>query len=158
MKRSLAALVFASLVLAGCGSATDGLAFKAPAGWTSFPSFLGFGHMAMWFKKGADSKHDHVLILVRGQSASTIDLKTMPQAGFGNIKGEKQSTISICGNQRAQYLVASATGKGGENETMEMVSTPVGDQSYIAIYVRPQADKPDRDAEAAIRSICAAKT
>lgn len=158
MKRSLAALVFASLVLAGCGSATEGLAFKPPAGWTALPSFIGFGHMAMWIRKGTDNKHDHVLILVRGQNASTLDLRTIPQTGFGNIKDQKQSTITICGDQRAQYLTGNSTGKNGENETMEMVATPVGNQGYIAMYVRPQSDKPDSAAEAAIRSLCAAKT
>lgn len=158
MKRSLAALVFASLVLAGCGSATDGLAFKPPPGWTAFPSALGFGHMAMWFRKGADNKHDEMVMLIRGQDTTTMNLKTLPQTGVGNIKAQKSSSITICGGQRAQYLTAIGSGRNGEDQTMEMVSTPVGDQSYLAMYIRPQSDKADPDAEAAIRSLCAAKT
>jgi hypothetical protein len=157
MKRSLAALIFVSLALTGCGSATDGLAFKPPAGWTAFPSFLGFGHMAMWFKKASDNKQDQMLMLIRGQDTSSMNLKNVPQAGIGAVRSQKQSTITICGNQRAQYLSAVGSGHNGEDQSMEMVSTPIGNQSYLAMYIRPQADKPDPDAEAAIRSLCAAK-
>jgi hypothetical protein len=158
MIRSLAALTAAALLLAGCGSASEGLDFKPPAGWTAMPGILGFGHMQMWFKKASDNKQDQMLMLVRGQNASSIDLKTVPQAGVGAIKSQKITTITICGNTRAQYLSAIGTGHNGQNQTMEMVSTPVGNQSYLAMYIRPQTDKPDPDAEAAMRSLCAAKT
>jgi len=152
------ALGAAVLVLAGCGSASDGLAFKPPAGWSSLPGFLGFGHMQMWFKKASDNKQDEMLMLIRGQTTSTMNLKSIPQVGAGTtMKTQKTSTISICGNQRAQYLSAVATGHNGQNQVMEMVSTPVGDQSFLAMYIRPETDKADPDAEAAIRSLCAAK-
>lgn len=159
MKRSLAAFTAAALLLGGCGSATEGLDFKAPAGWTAMPAILGFGHMQMWFKKAPDAKQDEMLILVRGQNATSIDLNTVPQAGVGKLKTQKTSTITICGNQKAQYLSALGTGRnGGEDQMMEMVSTPVGNQSYITMYIRPKSAKPDPQAEAAIRSLCAAKT
>lgn len=122
------------------------------------PGFLGFGHMQMWFKKASDNKQDQMLMLVRGQTATTIDLKTIPQAGVGKLKAQRTSTITICGNQRAQYLSALGTGRNGDDQIMEMVSTPVGNQSYFTMYIRPKADKPDPSAEASIRSICAAKT
>ncbi len=158
MKRSIAAALFASLALAGCGSATDGLNFKAPAGWTALPAFIGFGHFQMWTKKSSDNKQDEMLMLVRGQSTTTLDLKTMPQAGMGALKAQKQSTIKICGNHSAQYLSAVGSGHSGKPQALEMVSTPVGGQIFLAMYIRPQTDRPDPGAETAIRSLCAAKT
>jgi len=158
MKHSLAAFTAAALLLAGCGSASEGLDFKPPAGWTAMPGILGFGHMQMWFKKAADNKQDQMLMLIRGQNASSIDLKSVPQAGVGQLKSQKLTTITICRNTRAQYLSAIGTGHNGQNQAMEMISTPVGNQSYLAMYIRPQADKADPEAEAAIRSLCAAKT
>jgi hypothetical protein len=158
MKRSLAAVLFASLALAGCGSATEGLDFKAPAGWTALPSFIGFGHLQMWTKKASDNKQVDMLMLIRGQTTATMDLKTLPQSGMGAIKAQKTSTITICGNRRAQYLSAIGTGHGGQTQTMEMVSAPVGDQSFLAMYIRPKTDPADPAAETAIRSLCAAKT
>ena len=87
-----------------------------------------------------------------------MNLKTLPQAGIGTLKAQKSSTITICGSTRAQYLTAVGTGRSGDDQTMEMVSTPVGNQSYLAMYIRPHADKADPDAEAAIRSLCPEKT
>lgn len=158
MRRSLAAVLFASLALAGCGSATEGLDFKAPAGWTAMPAFLGFGHLQMWTKKASGNKQNEMLMLIRGQTTSTMDLKTLPQTGMGAIKAQKESAIMICGNRRAQYLSAIGSGHGGQAQTMEMVSAPVGDQSFLALYIRPQSDRADPAAETAIRSLCAAKS
>jgi len=151
MKRSLAAVLFASLAFAGCGSVTDSLNFKAPAGWVATPAIL--GRMQVWMKKAADNKQDQMLFLIRGQSAN-MDLKNVPGAGFGTIQSQKQSTITICGTRRAQYLSAVAAGRSGEAQSVEMISAAVGDQSYLAMYARPKSSPPDPEAEAAIRSLC----
>ena len=156
MKRSLAAVLFVSLALSGCGSATEGLDFKAPAGWTAMPSALGFGRMQMWFKPATAGKPGQMLMLIRGQTATTMNFKTIPQ--LGSIHNQKLSTITICGNKKAQFLTAVSSSAKSGDETFEMVSTPVGDQSYLSLYIRPQSDPADPAAETAIRSLCAAKS
>ncbi len=152
MKRSLAAVFSACLALTGCGSVTQGINFKAPAGWTATPSIL--GRMQVWMKKAADNKQDEMVFLIRGETTN-VDLKTLPQTGMGAIKAQKQAMITICGNHRAQYLSAIGSGHNGQPQAMEMVSAPVGDQRFLAMYIRPQSDPGDPAAETAIRSLCA---
>ncbi len=155
MKRALAAVLLASAALAGCGSVTAGVDFKAPAGWAATPSIL--GRMQMWTKKAADNKQDQMVMLVRGSNAN-IDLRTIPQVGSNAMTMTKQSTITICGNQKAQFASGTGSGHSGQKQTMEMVSATVGQDGFVAMYLRPQSDRPDPEAEAAIRSLCAAKT
>jgi hypothetical protein len=155
MKRALAAVLLASSALAGCGSVTAGVDFKAPAGWNSTPSIL--GRMQLWMKKARDNKQDEMVMLVRGSNAD-IDLRNIPQVGVGAVSMAKQSTITICGNRKAQFLSGSGSGHGGQKETMEMVSATVGQDGYVAMYIRPQSDPAAPEAEAAIRSLCPAKS
>jgi hypothetical protein len=154
MKRAIAAALFASAALSGCGSVTAGIDFKAPAGWTATPSIL--GRMQMWTKKSADNKDVDMVMLIRG--SSTIDLKNIPQAGVGTITTEKQATITICGDRKAQFMSGIAAGHSGQKQTMEMVSATVGQDGYMAVYIRPQAEPADTEAETAIRSLCPAKS
>ena len=155
MKRFIVPLFFACVALAGCGSVTSGLNFKAPAGWTTFSIM---GRFQMWIKQTpGKSKQAQMLFLVRGQTANTMDFKQIPQAGT-SIRNQKRSTIKICGNQRAQYISAVGTSSSGGDQALEMVSAPVGDQSYLAMYIRPQSQAADPAAESAIRSLCVAKT
>lgn len=155
MKRYVLPLFFACVVLAGCGSVTAGLNFKAPAGWTTFSLI---GRFQMWIKPSPDKKDDaQMLFLVRGQTATTMDFKSLPQAG-SNVRDLKSSPIKICGNQKAQYVSGVSTSSKNGDMSLEMVSAPVGDQSFLAMYIRPQAVKPDPAAETAIRSLCPAKT
>jgi len=155
MKTALIAALFASLALAGCGSVTAGIDFKAPAGWSATPSIL--GRMQIWTKKAADNKDVDMLMLVRG-SSNNIDLKSIPQAGVGAITTEKQSTITICGDRKAQFYSGSASGHSGQKQTMEMVAATVGSDGYIAMYIHPQAEAADPEAETAIRSLCPVKS
>jgi hypothetical protein len=154
MKRALAAALFASAALSGCGSVTAGMDFKAPAGWTATPSIL--GRIQVWTKKSADNKDVDMVILARG--SSTIDLKNIPQAGVGTITTEKQATIAICGDRKAQFMSGTASGHSGQKQTMEMVSAMVGQDDYVSMYIRPQSERADPAAETAIRSLCPAKT
>ncbi len=151
----MAAVFLASCGLAGCGSVTAGVDFKAPAGWTSTPSIL--GRMQAWMKKARDNKQDEMVMLVRGSNAN-IDLRTIPQVGSNSMSMTKQSTITICGNQKAQFASGTGAGHSGGKETMEMVSATVGQDGYVAMYLRPQSDPADPAAEAAIRSLCPAKS
>jgi len=155
MKRYILPLFFACVGLAGCGSVTAGIDFKAPAGWTTFSLM---GRFQMWLKPSPDKKQEQMVFLVRGQTANTMDFKQIPQAG-SSIRDQKLSDIKICGNQRAQYISAVGTNsRGGGDEALEMVSAPVGSESYLAMYIRPQSQRADPAAEAAIRSLCVAKT
>src|SRR5438270_5217274 len=129
MKTALIAALFASVALAGCGSVTAGIDFKPPAGWTATPSIL--GRMQAWTKKAANNKDIDMIMLIRG-SSTNIDLKNIPQAGVGNITTQKQSTITICGDRKAQFLSGVASGHNGTQQTMEMVSATVGQDGYIA--------------------------
>ena len=155
MKRAIAAVFLASTALAGCGSVTAGVDFKAPAGWASTPSIL--GRIQVWTRKARDNKQDEMVMLVRGSSA-TIDLRTIPQVGSNAMKVTKQSTITICGNQKAQFASGTGSGHSGQKEAMEMVSATVGQNGYVSMYLRPQSDPADPAAETAIRSLCPAKT
>lgn len=156
MKRALAAAAFlASAALAGCGSVTAGVDFKSPAGWTATPSIL--GRMQAWTRKSANNKDIEMIMLVRG-SSTNVDLSNIPQAGVGAISTEKQSTITICGNRKAQFLSGVGSGHNGQKQVMEMVSATVGQDGYVAMYIRPQSDSADPEAEAAIRSLCPAKS
>lgn len=152
MKRLLAAVLLASAVLAGCGSVTAGVDFKAPAGWTATPSIL--GRMQAWMRKARDNKQDEMVMLIRGSNAN-IDLRNIPQAGMGQMTRVKQSTITICGNQKGQMVSGVGSGHSGQKETLEMVSATVGQDGYVAMYIRPQSDPADPAAEIAIRSLCA---
>ncbi len=155
MKRAIAAVFLASAVLGGCGSVTNGIDFRAPAGWTSTPSIL--GRMQAWMKKARDNKQDEMVFLVRGSNTS-VDIKNIPQAGLGAISMAKQSTITICGNQKAQFVSGIGTGHSGQKQVMEMVSATVGQDGFVGMYIRPQSDPADPAAEAAIRSLCPAKS
>jgi hypothetical protein len=157
MKRYILPLFFASVALAGCGSVTSGLDFKEPAGWSSLPSALTFGRAQIWFK-ASSGKQPQMVFLIRGKNADTMNFKDVPQFGGSSVRNFKKSNITICGNTRAQYVTAVASDAKSGNEAMEMISAPVGDQTYLAMYMRPQAMKPDPAAETAIRSLCAAKT
>ena len=155
MKRFALPLFFACVALAGCGSVTAGLNFKAPAGWMSTPSIM--GRFQMWIKQSSDKKDDaQMLFLVRGQNVKTMDFKSLPQAGT-NVRDLKQSAIKICGNRPAQYMSGVSTSAKNGDMAIEMISAPVGDESYLAVYMRPKALPADVQAETAIRSLCMAK-
>jgi hypothetical protein len=156
MKRYFLPVFFACVALAGCGSVTSGLDFKAPAGWTATPSIL--GRFQMWIKQSPDkNKEAQMMFLIRGQTATTMDFKSLPQAGT-NVRDLKQSSIKICGNRPAQYVSGVSTGSRNGDMAVEMVSAKVGDESYLAMYMRPKAQSGDPQAETAIRSLCIAKT
>jgi hypothetical protein len=155
MKRALAAVLLASLALAGCGSVTAGVDFKAPAGWNSTPSIL--GRMQLWMKKARDNKQDEMVMLIRGSNAD-IDLRNIPQVGSAAMSMTKESAITICGNRKAQLVTGTGSGHSGEKQTMEMVSATVGKDGYVSMYIRPQSDPADPAAEAAIRSLCPVKS
>lgn len=172
MKRTFAALcglAFATL-LAGCGNASDNLAFKAPAGFTAKASVLGM--VQIW--TGGTSADQSMIMLtklpvkkdVADKNFAPIDLSST--AGLKNDKTTVESSkqITICGNQPARFVrMSSVAGapSGDKSQTpqsakrvqMEMLMTNVGNNTYMAMYMHPKADKPDPAAEAALKTVCA---
>lgn len=172
MKRTFAALSGLALasLLAGCGNASDNLAFKAPDGFTAKASVLGM--VQIW--TGGTSTDQSMLMLtklpvkkdVTSKDFAPIDLSST--AGLKNDKTTVQSSkqITICGNQAARLVTMTsqaAAPAGDKNQTpqsakqvqMEMLMTNVGNNTYMAMYMHPKADKPDPAAEAALKTVCA---
>jgi len=158
MKRTFAAacgLVFAVL-LAGCGSTTDNLAFKAPAGYTNkMNTFI----MSMWQKGDANSVGGLIMLMKLPVKMDTkkFDSSTFSSSGAKNMKIESSQVIRICGDQTATLAKATGTSDQvkGKDMNMEMLMTSVGGNSYVAMYMYPEKTPADPDAEAAIKSVCA---
>ena len=148
MKKGL--LLLGLAIATGCGSVTAGLDFKAPAGWSQSPSILGM--VQVWSQKSKTSSEDQTVLLIRGRNVNSMNFGQIPQVG-NDLRDVKKSTITICKDRSAQYLSATGTGHNGD-EIIEAVSAPVGDTSYLSMYIRPQKERADPQAEAAIRSLC----
>ena len=154
------AALFAS-TLSGCGSVTSDINFQAPeSGWTASPSIL--GRTQIWVKNaGAGKNHNSVVILVRGVGSSQ-DVFTSPGLGTnGQMQVLKNEHTTICSGQAAQHIVAtgkysrpSSAVNGDENADFEAYMTTVHDEKYLAMYIHPQDEKADDQAEAAIKSLC----
>ncbi len=171
MKRTFAALgglALASL-LAGCGNASDNLAFKAPDGFTAKASVLGM--VQIW--TGGTSADQSMIMLTKlpvkkdvvDKNFAPIDLSS--SAGLKNDKTTVESSkqITICGNQAARFVTMSSeaaapadknkTSQSAKQVQMEILMTNVGNNTYMAMYMHPKADKPDPAAEAALKTVCA---
>jgi hypothetical protein len=150
-----------STALAGCGSVTSDINFQAPgAGWTASPSIL--GRTQIWVKNAAAGKtHNSVVILVRGVN-SAQEIFTSPGLGTnGKTQIVKNERTTICSGQPAQHIVASGeystsnqSGSGEQRADLEAYTTTVHDERYLAIYVHPESEPPDNQAETAIKSLC----
>jgi hypothetical protein len=155
--RALLPVVLAcATALAGCGpSPTQSLVFKAPDGWTSTPSLFGF---QVWLKdpKGG-SKESIFLVKVTEKPGTDKKLAMTSSLSDLNYKGAKVKTaaeITICGNQKANYLESSGTNKAGDQSDIEIITTSYGSDRYVAVYARPTSVSADPQAEAAIHSLC----
>lgn len=148
-KRALLSLAVLC-VAAGCSfkSPAENLDFKAPAGWNSTPSIMGF---QMWMSPNKDE----MLMLMnrKGKMSQTFDLRTIPGNTYSQVTTNKE--IHICSNQPARLIVASGKTKDGKPETTQLVTTTYGDDNnYMAIYARPTSSAADPQAEAATRMLC----
>lgn len=152
----IVALCIAS-ALAGCGSVAQGTTFQPPAGWTGTPAM--FGRFQMWMKSGKEKDTTQLLMLVKGDSSKVkADLNDLPPQYSSNLKVLKHGETKLCaGSQPAQELVAEGTDKQGKTSQVEMTSTVIGSDRYIAMYIRPLAMRPDPDAETAIHALCPTK-
>jgi len=154
---SIVALCIAG-VLAGCGSVTNGLAFQAPTGWTGTPAM--FGRLQMWVKSGKDKGSTQIVMLVKADAKNTKSDFTLIPSQYGNGKDMKMLShgdTKLCGTQPAEQFVGEGTDKDGKKSRIEMVSTVVGSDRYVAMYMRPAVMSADPMAESAIHSLCPEK-
>jgi hypothetical protein len=153
MKRSIATLF--ALLLAGCGltsSPADNLTFQAPVGWQASPGILGY--MQFWKPPSGASE-----MLFLFKSPKPIDTKqAFSDAKLGDENVEQQQQIKICGNQPAMFVKAkgTSTASGGSVQSeVQMTISTVGGNSYFAMYVYPANGRPNEQATAALRQLCA---
>jgi hypothetical protein len=146
--------------LAACGSATDNLTFKVPAGFTSKTSLLGF--MQMWTKGEGDNPS--MIILARipvkvdlnQKDFQSPDLSSYTGVKNGNAKLESMARITICGNQPAILTKTNAADKNNKKEMeMQTLLTVVDNSTYAAVYMYPETQAVDRGAEDALKTVCA---
>jgi len=151
----LAAVCIAAI--AGCASVTSGIAFQPPSGWTGTPAM--FGHFQMWMKSGQQKGSAQMLMLVRGDVKNTrTDLNALPPQLGNDMRVVRHGSVMLCGGtQPAQEYVAVGTDRNGKRSQMELTSTVIGSDRYVAMYVRPLNTPADPQAEAATRSLCPVK-
>lgn len=145
MRRALV-LCGLALALSACGSPADHLSFKPPAGFTNPKNILGMAQI--W--TNADGRE--ALMLMK-MPVKTDPAHAVSSAGVKNATVTSQQQIRICGHQLAQRIVMQGTGK--DRTTMDAVMSTNAAGSYMAMYSRPAGTPPNRDAENAIRSLCA---
>lgn len=143
--------------LAGCSSPAQNTSFQPPSAWKATPGM--FGRLQMWMT-GDNAQNRQILMLIRGdKNMTTTEMSaSSPFGGTKNTTDVKHDTITICGTQPADHF----TGKGQSTtngtahvvDSLEGVTTMIGDSKYLVLYIHPIAVKPDAQAEAALRSIC----
>ncbi len=79
---------------------------------------------------------------------------TPSRSRFNDVSVEEQQTITICKNQKATYVRARGSSSRGGDESVEMIATNAGGNSYFAMYVRPLGAAPTAAAQAALREVC----
>jgi hypothetical protein len=158
MKKPIRSLLTAVCIaaLAGCASPASDTAFKPPEGWRSTPGVL--GHFQMWMT-GTSQTDRQIVMLVRGDSNMKLE-DSQAFSGTGGLHDLKQSTITLCGSQPANYFTGRGEGTGGNAhvpEVIEGVMTSIGNARYAAVYIRPAAVQADAQAETSLHSLCALK-
>ena len=132
--RRLIAALCVLIMCASCGRRlTDDLAFQAPQSWV-YSAVPGGGEV--WVKDGD----------LHGSIMTQVTENPLPprQPGWKDV--------TICGNHPAVLMFQNNPG-----QICEAVSTTWASQRYMAVYVRPVHVPPDRNAEAAIRTLCLKK-
>ncbi len=162
MKRLFAAacgLVFAA-TLAGCGSTTDSLDFKVPAGFVSkMNTFV----VSVWTKGDKDSP-DQLIVLFKSpvKASKDVDVNTFDTSsisssgGMKNTKIESKQQIKICGDHPALLMKATGTSEQAKGKDMdvEMLFTSWDGTIYMAMYGHNHTAAADPGAENAIKSVC----
>jgi hypothetical protein len=145
-----------AVLLTGCGSVTSGIAFSPPAGWTGTPAI--FGRFQMWIKSGQQRDAAQILMLVKGRASDIhADFTNLPPQYSQNVTVYKHGPVTMCGTQNGEQFVAQGEDKNRKREQIEMTTTVIGDDRYVAMYLRPMTTPADTQAETAIHSLCPLK-
>ncbi len=115
-----------------------------------------FGHLQMWIKGSAQKgQAPQMLMLVKGNPNDTrTGLDDLPPQYSKNVRVLQHGPVTLCGTQAAQQVVAQGTSSDGKRSQIEMTSTIVKGDRYVAMYIRPVNLPADSRAEAAIHSLC----
>ena len=154
---SIVALCIAG-ALAGCASVSKGTAFQPPSGWTGTPAM--FGRFQLWMKSGGQKDAMQMVMLIKGNgsNAQIHDFNDVPPQYAKDIHVTKRDKITLCGDQPAEESIGEGTDKNGRRSVIQVISTKIGTDAYAAMYVRPQSSSADSQAEAALHSLCPAKS
>jgi hypothetical protein len=94
-------------------------------------------------------------MLVKGDAKNThSDFSAVPAQYSKDTNVVSRGSIKLCGTQQAEQFVAEGTDRNNQRSRIEMVSTVIGADRYIAMYIRPASMPADASAESAIHSLC----
>lgn len=165
MKRRVAiAAMFTATAFSACGSVSDSIDFRPPAGYESKASLGPF--MELW---ESPDKRSAIMLM---QVPTEVDIdKALNSANVKNSKITARKRITICGHQPAMLLGMTGTTTGSnvkigigegssktENSDIDFVMTHLDGKSYFSMYARPIHTVADPSAENAIRGLCAKKS
>ena len=106
------------------------------------------GMAQVWEVPGA---HKELLTLIRMPFVANQN-KALQDSNFKDAQLERQEKIKICGNQAATHFSLVKTREG---QRIDAIMSSVGGKTYLAMYGYPEKSAPGRDAEIAIRELCA---
>ena len=112
------------------------------------------GLMQFWRPPSNDRE---VLMLIRSpRPIGTQDFfhSDAVKSSLHDVSVEQQQTITICKNQKATFVRARGSSSRGGDESVEMIATNAGSNSYFAMYIRPLGAAPTAAAQAALREVC----
>ncbi len=154
--RTLLGAVCVAVALTGCGSPGSDTAFKGPNGWKSTPGM--FGRFQMWIA-GANQNDRQIVMLVRGDQNMNVE-DSQTYSGTRSMHDLSRKSITLCGTQQAEYFTGSGESGNGSTQrkqTIEGVTTSIGNSKYAALYIRPAGTQPDAQAESSLHSLCPLK-
>jgi hypothetical protein len=114
-----------------------------------------FGHLQAWVKSGDQKGSTQMLMLVKGNANDThANMNEVPSQYAKDSRVVQHGSIKLCGTQPAQQEIAEGTDRDGKKSRIEIVSTVIDKDRYVAMYIRPAAMPADAGAESAIHSLC----
>ena len=117
-----------------------------------------FGHLQMWMKStGGKGSEPELVMLVKGNENSDVSTtNAIPPQYVKDAKIVSRGPVKLCGTQPAEQTIAEGTDRNGKRSRVEMVSTVIKNDRYVAMYVRPASVSADPVAESSIHSLCPA--
>jgi hypothetical protein len=112
----------------------------------------------MWMKSGAQKDSTQLLMLVKGNTSDTrADFNMVPPQYNKDVTVLRRGPVKMCGTQDGEQIIARGKDRNNKPSEIEMTTTVIGSDRYIAMYLRPEAMPADTQAESAIHSLCPVK-